>query len=698
MTTSSKLVSALFIFLFALQTQAASILGPKNYTAAPNTKNYTESLSLNAQDALLIYKLKVKNADGADHLQATCNQSNIIARLVCRLTNTVQTTYINLFRVQSAQITINGIVVMNATQMNQNVKYFEAPVLLKTANSILIQVKGQITSQINVEIEKPVGPPVDNLPPVLTFDLPSNSVTKNLVLNVTVTDSSSVITYVWDNQQNLLLTTQLKQFSIPLKEGLNNFVLQSTDAAQNSTSFLYVNNLVRDTTPAIITTNLVSELIYSSYPQTFILNLTANENLQSLSINGVLANMVAPRMYNFLLNVSAPGTLNLTISSLDIAGNVSSQVFTPIFSIDNIPPTISASLASNAITNQNLLHVFIVDNANVSTQVYLNDILIATETAKEFNVTLREGSNSVRLIAKDQYENQSLPLVLSNIILDSKAPAIASNIQSNYFVQALPANIILNFTTNEEVQSLSVDGSFATKVDSQHFQYSLSVNAIGIRSILVKANDLAGNETSMTFSFSVAIDNVAPVIGLTAPSAEINSASYLVPISVVDVSATETEILLNQVSLARGITEKNFSYLIDFPNDGTYTLTVISTDAAGNSSTKSVALVRNSALLNLSVQAPQSGAIYNSQVVEVRFSANKILSKAYVNNLEVPLSSDLKSVKFFTQVASLGLFDTVIRVETMSGETQSVTVNAEIKLNGASSWNYEECSIAEGAQ
>ncbi|MEQ1722084.1 MAG: Ig-like domain-containing protein [Pseudobdellovibrio sp.] len=954
-----------FLFLFALalgistaQAQTTSLINKKYYVTNQNGTTYTESLSRTPAQVLYQYKLTIKNADGADHLQKNCSGLSFIPRLLCAAENVIQQAYIDIFRVNSAIISINNVALTTTSTFTKNTKILVVPLTVAQTNQLKLVVKGNVLSFIDVKLES-TAVNTDTTAPIQLANVLSNTITKNPLVHISVNDNSPTTTYVWNNQHVLLNTTTDKEFDINLSEGLNNFVIQTKDSYNNTSSFLYLNDITLDTISPNLNITLASEYIYSSYPQNFTINITSDEDLQNLTINNITATLVAPKTYSTTLNINNPQTLSLDLKAFDLAGNEKIQTYSVVFGIDNTPPAITSSLASNSFTNINTFQVHVTDNTSFTTEVYSNNQLILTSTEANFNLSLTEGLNNFIIKSKDQYGNEAPNLVLSNITLDTVIPSLTyTNIASPYYTNILPDSGDVEFRFNEPLRELIVDGQLVTPSINENFlyRYVKVISQAGINTVVIKATDLAGNIRNRTFNVNVIFDNAAPQIffgpvpiitdqnsfllsvqvfdqsvtvitrlyvndvqlasvniksfsyfiqlptdGIykiqaisedqagnlktsttfvtkkadmvapiisnnlqssytltslpnilhfqftsnetlksfkvdgqtidstslvynyeklvsqinsnqvtieatdlydnvtqqtydfnvifdnTPPSITIgtiesytNQLYFLLPVSIVEQNSVQTEIRVNGNFIAN-ISEKNFSYYIELPTDGVYNISVTSTDFAGNSSTQNITttkdtqppvlnigqlpattslssaqllvdisdsldvdtdiFVNNVSLgmtsnknfsqlislptnatysiyivttdkahnstsqqfnitrieepLTLSIITPASGGLYDSQIVEVNFTTNKVITKAYINNIEVPLNADQKSVTYQFTNWSEGLFNLAIKVEDASGNVVEQNVEAEIRLGSASAWTYEECPVQE---
>lgn len=767
-----------------------------------------------------------------------------------------------------SNVSINGISVFKAGEFTCNIGQMQRFVVLSNSNTIQFETS-ESTAAFNFSIEiHEVTILKDTAIPLLSSNVPSNSLTRNNQVHISVADASATTTYVWNNSQQLLLSTTDKEFDLTLTEGANNFVLQSKDAFNNQSAYLYLMNIRLDTLPPVINALLLPEYIYNVYPQTVTISINSDEDLQALTINNIAATLLTPRTFSYLVTVYQPGTLNLSIKAFDLAGNETIKNYAPIFSIENTPPVISSSLATNSFTNQNSLQITVTDDSETNSEVYINNLLVLTTTEKIFDVTLLAGVNSILVKSKDSNNNEALNLSL-NITYDIAPPVLSHNILPVYFASEFPAVLRVEFMTNEPLQSFETGSGLIVQPVNSIYKFNKQITGVGNQTVAIKATDLAGNVTNYVFNFVIKFDITVPSIsfgaqplitseaavpitvtisdlsetsteiwvnnvlmGTTAQKNFIYTANLpsdgfyifyfkvtdeaknvsertftiekrldMVPpvlshdiktqyfakqfprnikflfqsdeplkeflidnqpatstalgyefdksvlsagvhqisvkatdlsnnvftttynfevvldvfppqitltntpavnftnlntfpfaVSIDDQSSVKTDILLNQILLTT-VTEKNFSYSLSLPDDGVYNIVIISTDESGNTNTKNLMVTRDTRPLVVTILSPQAGSLYTSQLVEVRFTSNKAIKNAFVNNVAAPVNADLTSVTSNSVIWNEGLFLIVVRVEDQYGGVVESSVQAELKLGGSSSWSYEECPV-----
>lgn len=523
----------------------------------------------------------------------------------------------------------------------------------------------------------------DTVAPVITSNIKPGVITNNKNIHFSVTDASNTTTYVWDKNQNLLFTSKDKEFDFQLTEGINNFIVQSVDVYNNKSQYLYLSDIKLDTLPANLNAILNSEYIYSSYPQSFNVAIYSDEDLQGLSVNDVPALLVAPKTYSYTLIVNQPGSVTLNLKAYDLAGNVTVKTYSPIFNIDNIAPVISSSVSNNSFTNNNTIHISVVDNSETTTEVYNSaGQLIKTTLDKSFDIVMaNQGLNSYIVKSKDRYNNEALNLSL-NITYDTTAPLLTQTPAVKYFTNSLPKSMSLNFTANEQLSFASVNNQVVSLSNGNSFAYDVSVSSSGNQILNIQLKDLAGNTTNTKFNFSVIMDNTAPTIAVSDIPNLTNQNQLNININVTDESETQTNLSLNGILIASS-RDKSISQVLDLTKEGENLLNITSTDEAGNiAQSFEKKIVRDTTPPILTGILP----VNNSTIDRVQFviaaTSNEALLSAKINNIDVNLSADKKSITGNYYSANQGAVSLIWEVVDLAGNKTilETAVNIQQKL------------------
>lgn len=166
------------------------LFSEKTYYGTVSTEAITtETLNLPVPQ---LARLRIKNADGLEHPVEDCGLIAWPTKISCLYSNLVNRTYLSLYRVNSANVYVNGRKVTDATSINKQKASFETVVALSAANTIEIRVKGWPTAFVSVELQSLE----QNVAPVahVTFNQPTSGVPKTVEFNAaTSTDANDQV-------------------------------------------------------------------------------------------------------------------------------------------------------------------------------------------------------------------------------------------------------------------------------------------------------------------------------------------------------------------------------------------------------------------------------------------------------------------------------------------------------------------------
>jgi hypothetical protein len=153
------------------------------------------------------------------------------------------------------------------------------------------------------------------------------------------------------------------------------------------------------------------------------------------------------------------------------------------------------------------------------------------------------------------------------------------------------------------VTTLATNGAFRVTIPTQEGSYA----------IVAKATDAAANIGTATVTVNV--DSAAPVITVATPAPNFvtKDSAFTLAGTVTDLSTVE--LLLDAAPLA--LTSNAFSTSVPLTADGVKSVTLKATDQAGNSSTKTVAVTRDTVAPQVTVLSPALRAIVGSTPVTV---------------------------------------------------------------------------------
>lgn len=243
------------------------------------------------------------------------------------------------------------------------------------------------------------------------------------------------------------------------------------------------------------------------------------------------------------------GAHNASVNATDKAGNETTKSVSYV--VDTKSPVITIKedkLANGGFYQssylENLDKFFTVEDDNLA-DVEVSDL------------NLKDGNHTFTITAFDKAGNKSTESV--SYTVDNEAPTISFNLEANGFYKSenLPENY---FTASDNNEVVSVVSDELNKEEGTH---TLEVTAV----------DAAGNSTTRTITYTV--DATAPIVTITAPE---------------DGGFYQSANLPDEVQFD---VEETHAYTTNVLNwntetEGEHTVTVVATDAAGNTGQASV--------------------------------------------------------------------------------------------------------------
>lgn len=500
------------------------ILSERTYTSPlrghfKKTENFSVS-NLQATDQFLI---RLVNADGKPHTIEKCT-GNIIKKLKCLADNLIDQAYINIFRVNEAQLVLNGKKIIEADLFNKHTAKYEAFIKLKASNELKIDFEGSPKSYMSIAIYRLGKEVKDIIPPVIQASINSGIYTNQRAVNVTIDETSNVTSEIYINNGLVLSSTQ-KSFSFNLANGLNQIEIRSKDQYGNSAVPLVISNVTFDNIAPVLSLSSIDTTFYTnSFPKTVAIQVSSNESLKSLKVNSQDITLSANNLVNVDIQLTQAGSLTVEAIGVDLAGNSSTQSFVLTAILDNTAPIITFGLAPNTLTNQSLISipVAITEQNDVHSQILVNGEDVLRTSAKNFNFEAElnlEGENQIQIISTDIAGNATQSSILK--VIKDQIPPVLSNIQPQNNRRMDRLVFVVSGHSSEPLQEASVNGLVLT-LDATKTNFSGSYIAAqnGTENLNFTVKDLAGNISQV--SSSVQIDNrlLIPELVSIVPNAD----------------------------------------------------------------------------------------------------------------------------------------------------------------------------------
>jgi parallel beta-helix repeat protein len=252
-----------------------------------------------------------------------------------------------------------------------------------------------------------------------------NNVTSptNVSLQI-LTGTKETNTSIWINGiEAVSLNSSIDwSYSLELIEGENNLSITSRDISGNESTAVIANIILDTVPPEVLTLNIVTSPTNISF-QT--LSGTKETNT-AIWINGAkVISINSDTIWSYSYNLSE-GTNNISISSLDAAGNESTAVIANII-LDTIKPeapTLNAVISPTNISPQNLS-----GTKEAGSSILINNMEVITINSSivwSYYLDLNEGINSIKITSKDNVGNES-SVVIEEIEYDLNTYVDAGN-------------------------------------------------------------------------------------------------------------------------------------------------------------------------------------------------------------------------------------------------------------------------------
>ncbi|WP_434299375.1 adventurous gliding motility protein AgmC [Corallococcus exiguus] len=478
---------------------------------------------------------------------------------------------------------------------------------------------------------------VDQTPPVVAISTPLDGAVLNTP-NVTVTGTSTdaaFVTLTFDGASYGPISVDASgnwSFALPgpLAEDTYTVTATATDAAGNTStpdSSTFTVDLTAPTVAisspadgAIIGTNTVT-VTGTSTGATSVTLTYGGTNYGPIPVD-------ASGNWSYALPVTLPeGPNTVTAVSTDAAGNTSTTA-TSTFTVDLTVPTVAISTPGNG-TSVNTATVTVTGTTTNATSVTLT-----FEGASYGPVTvdasgnwsyalpgpLAEGSYTVTAVSTNGAGTNSATAT-STFTVDLTPPTVAISTPVDGSTVNTPNVTVTGTSTGATSVTLTYNGTDYGPIPvdgSGNWSYPLPVTLPeGPITVTATATDAAGN-TSTPDDITFTVDLTDPEVEITAPVDGTTVASSTVTVTGTSVGATSVTITFegNDYGPIAVDASGNWSQALPGPlADGTYTVTAVATDAAGNESAPdSVTFTVDQTAPTVAITTPANGSTVGANV------------------------------------------------------------------------------------
>ena len=491
-------------------------------------------------------------------------------------------------RASSATILLNGVQVLDPSQLSQQVSGFRKQVTLQQSNTIQVQIASIPDSRLTLTFSA-----TDIAPPRLTVATPTD---RQIIRDSTVTVSGTV-----DDETATLVTvngltatrsgaTYSATASLSI-QGENAIHVSAVDAAGNRTDS--TRTVIHDSQAPVITLTSPTDNSFTKQSSVAVSGTVSDITTTTVNVNGVPLTVGSGGAFSGNVTI-AEGSNFVTVTATDQAGNASSVA--RHVTLDTHPPVIAVtSPVDGFITKQTTVAVTgtVTDATAVTLLVNGTAVSVSSEDgsfALPAAALGTEGDNSFTLQATDAAGNTTT--VTRHVIRDTTVPTVILTAPTDGFITKNGTVHVTGTVVDATAVTVNVNGVPVVPDPLGALAIDVPITAEGSNPILVTATDAAGNTASP--SRSVILDTQAPVITVTSPvdGTTLDQETINVTGSVQD--ATTVIVTVNGV--AAPVSAGAFTATVPLA-EGANAISIVATDAAGNASTATRSVTRAAALL-----------------------------------------------------------------------------------------------------
>ena len=282
-----------------------------------------------------------------------------------------------------------------------------------------------------------------------------------------------------------------------------------------------------------------------------------------------------------------PGSNTITVTCSDDAGNTGSASIT--VTSDSSSPTVTIDSPADGLSTQD--GVVTLDYTVSDASPYSCDV------ADGELIPLAAGSNTITVTCTDAAGNVGSSSV--TVVRDNAQPSLSITSPANGHITN-QSEVVVTYLTSD-----AIDPSPSCNFASGHSHPLVP----GENTITITCADAAGNSRSQ--SISVTLDATAPTITITTPADGLHTKDTSVVLSFTASDNLDTELSCNKTS---GSSQPLFV--------GSNTISVTCSDDAGNSTTESRSVVRDTGLPVITVTSPANNLQTNAESVDLVYSVS----------------------------------------------------------------------------
>ena len=557
-------------------------------------------------------------------------------------------------RVDSATITLNGMLIFDPNDFNEQTGFLSRVASLLPTNTLNVQLSGAPGDLLTVEI---IG--YDNTPPSVTITNPPNGTTfttSPITVSGTVDDHSASV-MVNGITASVGSDGSFTVDGITLQEGENPIkVIAVDDCGNQGESQITVYLRTAPQGPYLL---LCAEPFREQHqmppgedcsPQSFgtyfglVIGLT-DETAVSVTLNGILMpdrveiyeqgdifwGMREGNFFWAYVNIpQVDGNHPFTAVMTNAEGGQTEA--TVYFLRDTVPPRLTITSPNDGfVTNTTTITVTgTVDDPEATVRLgWYGPLIPVANGTFTTQYTLRwEGLNYITITANDPYGNYSYAQV--RVTLDTIPPQINITNPAEGMAVNTPTIQVTGTITDQNINevTVSVNGGQPQELSLVGTNFSGTVTlSPGSNTLTFRAADKAGNTSQI--SRSVILDLELPAVAITLPQpGAVISGVVTVTAEASDAMSGVTSVTLymdGQMQTTLSQPPFNFTLYTLIFSSGMHTITVRAKDRAGNESEASVSVTIDNTAPVVVITAPLSGAVV-SGLLTVSVQANDAIS------------------------------------------------------------------------